>query len=100
MTVRRDKIRRNVHTLSHQIMSKERSMPVIEVSGIGSLEILAVRPFLQQAFRDQSWISVDPSLKKKVTTGSGTEGGARREDVDVDVEDAEPRAGSRIRRFR
>ena len=52
--VRADKIRRNVHTLSAQSMSRDDGapLPVIDVTNIGSLEVQAVRPFILRAFRD------------------------------------------------
>lgn len=53
-TVRRDKIRRNIHTISAEIMgsSMERPVGVVDVSGIGAAEMAAVKPFLGRAFED------------------------------------------------
>lgn len=52
--VRMDKIRRNVHNISADVMgsSMERPMPVVDVTGIGSAELAAVKPFLERAFED------------------------------------------------
>ena len=52
-TVRMDKIRRNVHTLSAQSMAVDggEGLPVIDVTGIGSMEMHAVMPFVAEAFR-------------------------------------------------
>mmetsp|Transcript_25999 Transcript_25999/g.30642 ORF Transcript_25999/g.30642 Transcript_25999/m.30642 type:complete len:245 (-) Transcript_25999:125-859(-) len=52
-TVRMDKIRRNVHALSAETMgSRSRPMPVLDVTGIGAIEMAAVKPFLEGAFED------------------------------------------------
>jgi hypothetical protein len=63
--VRMDKIRRNVHTLSAQTMavSLEKPMPVLDVTGIGAVEMAAIKPFLEGAFEDHL---------KLVRTGTGT----------------------------
>ncbi|KAL3804931.1 hypothetical protein HJC23_006703 [Cyclotella cryptica] len=51
-TVRMDKIRRNVHTLSSQILSRpSRVQPIIDVTNIGSLEMHAVKSFVTESFR-------------------------------------------------
>lgn len=62
--VRMDKIRRNVHTLSAQTMavSLEKPMPVLDVTGIGAVEMAAIKPFLEGAFEDHL---------KLVRTGTG-----------------------------
>jgi len=51
-TVRMDKIRRSVHLLSSDGMRKSRPMPIVNVTGIGAIEIAAVKPFLEGAFED------------------------------------------------
>ncbi len=53
-TVRMDKIRRSVHRLSAEMMSEdtERPMSIIDITGIGSAEMAAVKPFLERAFED------------------------------------------------
>eukprot|EP01082_Thalassiosira_pseudonana_P006662 g5835.t1 g5835 contig20:260052-260969(+) len=51
-TVRMDKIRRNVHTLSSQTLTKgSRTESIIDVTNIGSLEMHAIKPFVTEAFR-------------------------------------------------
>ena len=52
--VRMDKIRRNLHTLSAKSMgeSLERPMPVLDVTGIGAVEMAAIKPFLEGVFED------------------------------------------------
>eukprot|EP00978_Attheya_sp_CCMP212_P020163 scaffold57308_cov55-Attheya_sp.AAC.4 len=64
-TVRMDKIRRNVHTISAQSMPQNRSVPIIDVTGIGSLEMQAIRPFVTSMFRDQKAL-----VHKEPTTGN------------------------------
>mmetsp|Transcript_704 Transcript_704/g.853 ORF Transcript_704/g.853 Transcript_704/m.853 type:complete len:203 (+) Transcript_704:2-610(+) len=56
-TVRMDKIRRNLHTLSEQSLSQTATLPIIDVTNIGSLEMAALRPFITQAFRDHLTLS-------------------------------------------
>jgi GINS complex subunit 2 len=53
-TVRMDKIRRNIHTMSAEAMgsSMERPMPIVDVTGIGAVEMAAIKPFLSRAFED------------------------------------------------
>ena len=53
-TVRMDKIRKNIHTMSAESMgsSMERPMGVVDVSGIGAGEMAAIKPFLERAFED------------------------------------------------
>lgn len=126
-TVRMDKIRRNVHTLSAESMSKEdgSSLPVIDVTGIGSLEMQAVRPFVLRAFRDHRSLTGKDAVKSSDNGGGRTTGGAREgresavrraragaDDVDQDdgsleiptapsAQAAAPAVGrSRLRRFR
>jgi GINS complex subunit 2 len=52
-TVRMDKIRRSVHTLSSQILSAEsRVQPIIDVTNIGSVEMHSVKLFMTESFRN------------------------------------------------
>ena len=51
-TVRMDKIRKNVHTLSSQILNRpSKVQPIIDVTNIGSLEMHAVKSFVTESFR-------------------------------------------------
>jgi len=65
--VRMDKIRRNVHNISAQTMagSLEKPMPVLDVTGIGAVEMAAIKPFLEGAFEDHL---------RLVRTGTGVKG--------------------------
>lgn len=60
-TVRMDKIRRNVHSLTVQMTSENREGPIsiIDITGIGSAEMAAVKPFLERAFED--YFTIDRS---------------------------------------
>ena len=53
-TVRMDKVRRSVHTMSAKSMgaSMIRPMPIVDVTGIGSVELTAIKPFLERTFED------------------------------------------------
>ena len=81
-TVRMDKIRKNIHTLSSQILSRESKVqPIIDVTNIGSLEMHSIQSFVVEAFRLHrelegrgSMYNEPPSLQG---TGSGGERGAR-----------------------
>mmetsp|Transcript_28778 Transcript_28778/g.59766 ORF Transcript_28778/g.59766 Transcript_28778/m.59766 type:complete len:316 (-) Transcript_28778:148-1095(-) len=51
-TVRMDKIRRNVHALSSQTLTRPSKMEsIINVTHIGSVEVQAIKPFVTEAFR-------------------------------------------------
>ena len=72
-TVRTDKIRRNLHTLSEQALATPHTLPVIEVTGISSLEIATVAPFCTKAFQHHLLLSrPEPSTlpKQKTMTSS------------------------------
>jgi len=49
--VRMDKIRNNIKIMSEQSLNKPDTLPAIDVTGIGSLEIQETRPFLVEAFK-------------------------------------------------
>ena len=79
-TVRMDKIRRNVHTLSAQSMAREdlAGLPVIDVTGIGSLEMHAVMPFITEAFREHRTLTgQDGKQVAAASTGTAKESGRR-----------------------
>ncbi|KAL7468846.1 hypothetical protein ACHAXS_009095 [Conticribra weissflogii] len=51
-TVRMDKIRRNVHTLSSQTLTRpSKTESIINVTHIGSVEVQAIKPFVTESFR-------------------------------------------------
>merc|ERR1719203_2449390 len=100
-----DKIRRNVHTLSHQTLSKESSVPIIDVSGIGSLEILTVRPFLQTAFKYQGMLAKPPSSSNNSNNNNGNtissnSNAQNRQEQETSNDLSQTQLPSRIRRFR
>ena len=79
-TVRMDKIRRNIHTLSAQSMAREdmASLPVIDVTGIGSLEMHAVMPFITEAFREHRTLTGQDGGKEGATDKKQNGGGRGR----------------------
>lgn len=87
-TVRMDKIRRNLHTLSEQSLGNAEPLPVIDVTGIGSLELAAIEPFCATAFKHHFMLSTKEKSEKKAA-GDGEE----------ETSNA-PKAVSRLRRFR
>ena len=89
-TVRMDKIRRNLHTLSAYSLGISEPLPVIDVSGIGSLELAAIEPFCATAFKHHLMLSSKRDKLEKDMTGDGEA------ETNVGV----PRAVSRLRRFR
>jgi GINS complex subunit 2 len=90
-TVRMDKIRKNLHTLSEQSLGTAEALPIIDVTGIGSLELAAIEPFCATAFSHHLLLS---KKEKKVVAG-----GADREEAGEKASTA-PKAVSRLRRFR
>ena len=52
--VRMEKIRRSIHEISAESMSKSLDKPMnpINAKGMGSMEMAAIQPFLQRAFED------------------------------------------------
>lgn len=78
--VRLDKIRKNIHSLSANHLSRPgASVPTVDVTGIGSMEIRAVGPFVCRAFRDRAILSGQSSKNKEhqnnQTRGGGGGGG-------------------------
>jgi len=89
--VRMDKIRRNLHTMSAEAMgsSLERPMPVLEVTGIGAVEMAAIRPFLEGAFEDhlrlvRAGTGTSTSTESKKGRGSTAAARTRRRNNDDD----------------
>ena len=99
-TVRMDKIRKNVHTLSNQTLCKAKPVPIINVTGIGSLEILAVRPFLQTAFKDQNMISKMPQSRTNKNLNDVKAQEEPDKNGSPERSNQQQRSSSRIRRFR
>lgn len=106
-TVRMDKIRNNLHTLSEQSLSQTSTLPIIDVTNIGSLEMAALRPFITQAFRDHLTLSRKTRPIKNVSAGETRNEAlraSRKSDglADAKDDDSAPvvKGRSRIRRFR
>jgi hypothetical protein len=96
-TVRMDKIRRNLHTLSEQSLSSPEPLPVIDVTGIGSLELAAIEPFCRVAFQHHMILS---SSSKKPSNNS--QSFQKSDDEDKNISSTKSNVGttSRLRRFR
>lgn len=88
-TVRMDKIRKNLHTLSEHMLVSPDPLSIIDVTGIGSLELAAIEPFCAMAFKHHLLLS-----KKAEKKAAGDADGASAEG------NAAPKAASRLRRFR
>jgi len=92
-TIRLDKIRKNLHTLSEVNLrgtaGGNEEVPMIDVTNIGSMEMHVIRPFLTQVFRDH----LELLRRKKEQEPSG----GRR-----DVEEVRQvrSSGNNLRRFR
>ena len=97
-TVRMDKIRRNLHTLSEQSLGTLEPLPVIDVTGIGSLELAAIEPFCATAFQHHLLLSSSTKRDKMETSGDA-EGEEQTGNVD-DNQGNKTKATSRLRRFR
>ena len=78
-TVRMDKIRRNVHTLSSQTLTRtSKTESIIDVTHIGSLEMQSIKPFVAESFRMHRELSgKGSSYSYPVQSASSLEGGAR-----------------------
>jgi GINS complex protein len=96
-TVRMDKIRRNLHTLSEQSLSSSEPLPVIDVTGIGSLELAAIEPFCRTAFQHHMLLS---SSSKKQSSDSQPIEEAGSENHLSSMTKSNVVTTSRLRRFR
>jgi len=93
--VRLDKIRRNLHTLSEDHLRRNEELPLIDVTGIGSMEMRYIQPFITQVFKDHlSFVKKEDSVSSR--TG-GIRLGERGED---EKEEANISRTSNLRRFR
>ena len=117
-TVRTDKIRRNLHALSHQSLSQPRALPIVELQGIGALELASIRSFVSQSFEHHLRLSrptvpsttsaretradavqrtsTSTARGRTTTTGEDSDGS---DDGDDEEQEAAP-SHSRLRRFR
>lgn len=118
-TIRRDKIRRNLHTLSKQSLSSSATLPIINITGIGALELASIHSFIQTSFGQHLKLS-RPSSSSATTNKSAQEtrnnamasaakssSGGGKDDSDDESNDEEENqqskpaaAPSRLRRFR
>lgn len=74
-SVRCDKLRRNIHTLSKQDLVTPKEAPLIDARYIGNAERITLTPFLQSCFRMHRNISCLPSYipdgsRTNITTSS------------------------------
>jgi GINS complex subunit 2 len=86
-TVRMDKIRTNLHSLSEELASTT-TLPMIDVTGISSLELAAIQPLVVQLFGDCL------QLARKEQSAVATK------PVDETVAAPDGNGASRLRRFR
>lgn len=109
VAVRIDKIRQNFHELSREtLVHVADDLPMIAVTGIASVELNKVGPFLQRAFSDYGYL-VQQSQEEEE---GGAEAGAEKEGAEVARDGLEKggshggvvkkaaMARSRLRRFR
>jgi GINS complex subunit 2 len=110
VAVRIDKIRQNFHELSREtLVHVADDLPMIAVTGIASVELNKVGPFLQRAFTDYGYlIQKTASLEEEDATTEGNTNnsnkgvfeGASSLDQDGDAIKKVAMARSRLRRFR
>jgi GINS complex subunit 2 len=99
--VRVDKIRKHFHELSKgDLQENEGELPMISVTGIASIELNMVGPFLQCAFSDYGYLTQAKS--KSTVAGSGDSSSLEKENFTQGggVKKAATMARSRLRRFR
>ena len=110
--VRMDKIRRNLHTLSKQSLSSESTLPIVNITGIGALELASIHSFVQMAFSQHLQLSRpsstntnnksaeetrrDAAMASKKNNGDGDSESEQEEEEQQE----KPAAASRLRRFR
>lgn len=104
-TVRMDKIRRNLHTLSHQSLGEEQTLPIVNVTGIGALELAAIHSFVATSFGDHLKLSRPSTNTNNNKSAQETRADAMAStnaggDSDEDENDEKQAAApSRLRRF-
>jgi hypothetical protein len=101
VAVRVDKIRQHFHELSRgDLQQNEGELPMIAVTGIASVELNKVGPFLQRAFSDYGYLTQLPQEDKENATTSTGGGGLAGEKESDDAGKKVSMARSRLRRFR
>ena len=99
-TVRMDKIRSNVHTMSKtQFSENKKPMDVITVNGIASHEIQTMKPFLSKAFSHHLHLALSPTTSTTNTSTTATTNTANTTSTTNTNNNPSTRS-SRIRRFR
>mmetsp|Transcript_4523 Transcript_4523/g.5233 ORF Transcript_4523/g.5233 Transcript_4523/m.5233 type:complete len:236 (+) Transcript_4523:62-769(+) len=97
-SIRMDKIRRNLHTLSVESLGTTDILPVIDVTGIGSLELATIAPFCTTAFDHHLMLSRKDDVKNNIKDTSGKEDGENGNNENNLFR--RRRAASRLRKFR
>lgn len=106
--VRIDKIRQNFHTLSREELSQNggNELPMIAVTGIASIELNTVGPFLQRAFSDYGYLTESSTAKGggKTLEGEGEEAttfsSSSEKENNSSIRKVATKARSRLRKFR
>ena len=101
-TVRMDKIRQSIHNLSSQNLVLDTPMAILDVTGIGSIEMAAVKPFLEATFADhfkmvQTANDVSDSNRNYVQNNEGDRTTNSEQNTTTQISGVNR---SRIRRFR
>jgi GINS complex subunit 2 len=89
-TIRLDKIRKNLHTLSEQSLRTGDPLPIIDVTGIGSMELAIIAPFCRTAFGHYEMLTKSDEAKKHQGLG----------EPDTAETHVPTKPASRLRRFR
>lgn len=97
--VRIDKLRQNFHQLSREdLQEREEELPMINVTGIASIELNTVGPFLQRAFSDYGYLTTASTKGKSLEEEASSE--KENSLGNESVRKVATKARSRLRRFR
>ena len=99
-TVRMDKIRSNVHTMSNTQFISSKPMDIITVNGIASHEIQTMKPFLSKAFSHHLHLSLPPTTTTTTSTTNSTTNTNTNTTTNTTTTNNTSTRTSRIRRFR
>ena len=103
--VRMSRLQESIKMISKSFMTEQKPMPVVDVTGIGAVEMEAIRPFLIKTFENHFQIALSGNITPKGTvaarnqTSDSTSGRDSNQDENSDNPSAAVRR-SRIRRFR
>lgn len=108
VAVRVDKIRQHFHELSRGDLQQAQELPMIAVTGIASVELNKVGPFLQRAFSDYGYLTQRPEDVEKenavvdtTSTAAAAAAAAGGKGIDDTTTSKKLSVGlSRLRRFR